>query len=232
MSKRGKNYQAATSKIDRDGRYGLLEAVTLVKETSATKFDGTVDMAVRLGVNPRHADQMVRGAVVLPHGTGKSVRIAVFAKGDKAQEAKDAGADFVGDDDLVDKIKGGWMDFDKCIATPPMMATVGKIGRVLGPRGLMPNPKSGSVTFDVGQAVAEAKAGKVDFRVEKAGIVHAHIGKVSFTIEQLVDNAQTLIDQLVKMKPATAKGIYVKTISISSTMGPGVRVNPGSVIEL
>ena len=232
MSKRGKHYQSAASKIDRDGRYGLQEAMTLVKENSSTKFDGTVDIAVRLGVNPRHADQMVRGAVVLPHGTGKSVRIAVFAKGDKAQEAKDAGADFVGDDDLVEKIKGGWMDFDKCIATPPMMATVGKIGRVLGPRGLMPNPKSGSVTFDVGQAVAEAKAGKVDFRVEKAGIVHAGIGKVSFSIEQLVDNAQTLIDQLVKMKPSTAKGTYVKTISISSTMGPGVRVNPGSVIEL
>ena len=232
MSKRGKHYQSAASKIDRDGRYGLLEAMTLVKENSSTKFDGTVDIAVRLGVNPRHADQMVRGAVVLPHGTGKSVRIAVFAKGDKAQEAKDAGADFVGDDDLVEKIKGGWMDFDKCIATPPMMATVGKIGRVLGPRGLMPNPKSGSVTFDVGQAVAEAKAGKVDFRVEKAGIVHAGIGKVSFSIEQLVDNAQTLIDQLAKMKPSTAKGTYVKTISISSTMGPGVRVNPGSVIEL
>ncbi|MGB0590951.1 MAG: 50S ribosomal protein L1 [Myxococcota bacterium] len=232
MSKRGKHYQSAASKIDRDSRYGLQEAMTLVKETSSTKFDGTVDIAVRLGVNPRHADQMVRGAVVLPHGTGKSVRIAVFAKGDKAQEAKDAGADFVGDDDLVEKIKGGWMDFDKCIATPPMMATVGKIGRVLGPRGLMPNPKSGSVTFDVGQAVAEAKAGKVDFRVEKAGIVHAGIGKVSFSIEQLVANAQTLIDQLVKMKPSTAKGTYVKTISISSTMGPGVRVNPGSVIEL
>lgn len=232
MSKRGKNYLAAAAKISSAKRYGLEEAMTLVKETSATKFDGTVDLVVRLGVNPRHADQMVRGAVVLPHGTGKSVRIVVFAKGPKAQEALDAGADFVGDDDLLEKIKGGWMDFDKCIATPPMMATVGKIGRVLGPRGLMPNPKSGSVTFDVAQAVAEAKAGKVDFRVEKAGIVHAGIGKVSFSIEQLVANAQTMIDQLVKMKPSTAKGIYVRTICISSTMGPGVRVNPGSVIEL
>ena len=231
MGKRGKNYQAAAATIERDQRYGLQEAMTLVKTSSKTKFDGTVDIAVRLGVNPRHADQMVRGAVVLPHGTGKSVRIAVFAKGEKAKEAQEAGADFVGDDDLVEKIKGGWLDFDKCIATPPMMATVGKIGRVLGPRGLMPNPKSGSVTFDVGQAVAEAKAGKVDFRVEKAGIVHAGIGKVSFSIEQLVDNAQTLIDQLVKLKPSTAKGTYVKSISVSSTMGPGVRINPGSVID-
>ena len=231
MGKRGKNYQAAAATIERDQRYGLQEAMTLVKTSSKTKFDGTVDIAVRLGVNPRHADQMVRGAVVLPHGTGKSFRIAVFAKGEKAKEAQEAGADFVGDDDLVEKIKGGWLDFDKCIATPPMMATVGKIGRVLGPRGLMPNPKSGSVTFDVGQAVAEAKAGKVDFRVEKAGIVHAGIGKVSFSIEQLVDNAQTLIDQLVKLKPSTAKGTYVKSISVSSTMGPGVRINPGSVID-
>ena len=231
MGKRGKNYQAAAATIERDQRYGLQEAMTLVKTSSKTKFDGTVDIAVRLGVNPRHADQMVRGAVVLPHGTGKSVRIAVFAKGEKAKEAQEAGADFVGDDDLVEKIKGGWLDFDKCIATPPMMATVGKIGRVLGPRGLMPNPKSGSVTFDVGQAVAEAKAGKVDFRVEKAGIVHAGIGKVSFSIEQLVDNAQTLIDQLVKLKPSTAKGTYGKSISVSSTMGPGVRINPGSVID-
>ena len=231
MGKRGKNYKAAAATIDRDQRYGLEEAMTLVKASSKTKFDGTVDIAVRLGVNPRHADQMVRGAVVLPHGTGKSVRIAVFAKGDKAKEAEAAGADFVGDDDLVEKIKGGWLDFDKCIATPPMMATVGKIGRVLGPRGLMPNPKSGSVTFDVGQAVAEAKAGKVDFRVEKAGIVHAGIGKVSFTTEQLAANAQTLIDQLVKMKPSTAKGTYVKSISVSATMGPGVKINPNAVID-
>ena len=201
--------------------------MALVKETSTAAFDGTVDIAIKLGVNPRHADQMVRGAVVLPHGTGKSVVVAVFAKGDKAKEAEAAGADFVGDDDLVEKIKGGWLDFDKCIATPPMMATVGKIGRVLGPRGLMPNPKSGSVTFDVGQAVSEAKAGKVDFRVEKAGIIHAGIGKESFPVENLVENAQTLIDQLVKMKPATAKGTYVRSICVSSTMSPGVRINPG-----
>ena len=227
MRKRGKKYQEAAAKIDRGQRYGLDDAMALVKETSTAAFDGTVDIAIKLGVNPRHADQMVRGAVVLPHGTGKSVVVAVFAKGDKAKEAEAAGADFVGDDDLVEKIKGGWLDFDKCIATPPMMATVGKIGRVLGPRGLMPNPKSGSVTFDVGQAVSEAKAGKVDFRVEKAGIIHAGIGKVSFPVENLVENAQALIDQLVKMKPATAKGTYVRSISVSSTMSPGVRINPG-----
>jgi len=229
MSKRGKKYKESAAKIDRDQRYALEEAMGLVKETSTASFDATVDMAIRLGVNPRHADQMVRGAVVLPHGTGKSVVVAVFAKGEKAKEAEEAGADFVGDDDLVEKIKGGWMDFDKCIATPPMMATVGKIGRVLGPRGLMPNPKSGSVTFDVGQAVKEAKAGKVDFRVKKAGIVHAGIGKVSFSADQLAENAQTLIDQLVKMKPATAKGTYVRSISVSSTMSPGVRINPAAV---
>lgn len=225
--KRGKKYQDAAAKIDRQQRYGIEDAMALIKETSITKFDGTVDMAIKLGVNPRHADQMVRGAVVLPHGTGKSVVVAVFAKGEKAKEAEEAGADFVGDDDLLEKIKGGWLDFDKCIATPPMMATVGKIGRVLGPRGLMPNPKSGSVTFDVGQAVSDAKAGKVDFRVEKAGIIHAGIGKVSFSVDNLVENAQTLIDQLVKMKPATAKGTYVRSISVSSTMSPSVRINPG-----
>jgi len=227
MGKRGKKYEESAAKIDRQKRYGLNEAMTLVKETSTAAFDGTVDMAIKLGVNPRHADQMVRGAVVLPHGTGKSVVVAVFAKGDKAKEAEDAGADFVGDDDLCEKIKGGWLDFDKCIATPPMMATVGKIGRVLGPRGLMPNPKSGSVTFDIGQAVSEAKAGKVDFRVEKVGIIHAGVGKVSFSVEHLVENAQTLIDQLVKMRPATAKGTYVRSISVSSTMSPGVPINPG-----
>lgn len=228
--KRGKHYEEAAAKIDRNQRYSLDEAMALVKETTTAKFDSTIDMAIRLGVNPRHADQMVRGAVVLPHGTGKSVIVAVFAKGDKAKEAEEAGADFVGDDDLVEKIKGGWMDFDKCIATPPMMATVGKIGRVLGPRGLMPNPKSGSVTFDVGQAVKDAKAGKVDFRVEKAGIIHAGIGKVSFSSEQLVDNAQTLIDQLVKMRPATTKGTYVRSITVSSTMSPPIRINPGIAV--
>ena len=197
----------------------------LVKEMSYTKFDGTFEVAVKLNVNPRHADQMVRGAVVLPHGTGKTVRVLVFAKGDKAREASDAGADFVGGDDLVEKIKEGWMDFDKCIATPDMMGTVGKIGRLLGPRGLMPNPKSGSVTFDVGQAVQESKGGKVDFRVEKAGIVHAGVGKVSFTADKLTDNVKALFDRLLKLKPSSVKGAYVKGLTLSATMSPGVRVN-------
>ena len=226
MGKRGKQYREMAEKVDSTRRYELAEAMDLVKETSFAKFDATVEIAVKLGVNPRHADQMVRGAVVLPHGTGNTVRVAVFAKGEKAQEARDAGADFVGDDDLVEKIKGGWLDFDTAIATPPMMGTVGKIGRVLGPRGLMPNPKSGSVTFDVGKAVSDAKAGKVDFRVEKAGIVHARIGKVSFTAQQLQENATTLLDQLVKLKPATAKGTYVRSIALSSTMSPSIRINP------
>ena len=226
MGKRGKQYREVAEKVDSSRRYELSEAMELVKETSFAKFDATVELAVKLGVNPRHADQMVRGAVVLPHGTGNTVRVAVFAKGEKAQEARDAGADFVGDDDLVEKIKGGWLDFDTAIATPPMMGTVGKIGRVLGPRGLMPNPKSGSVTFDVGKAVSDAKAGKVDFRVEKAGIVHARIGKVSFTAQQLQENATTLLDQLVKLKPATAKGTYVRSIALSSTMSPSIRINP------
>ncbi|MFT5153813.1 MAG: large subunit ribosomal protein L1 [Planctomycetota bacterium] len=228
MPKRGKNFSAAEAKVDRQTRYDLADAVKLVKGTSFTKFDSTVELTVRLGVNPRHADQMVRGAVVLPHGTGKSVRVAVFAKGDKAREAQEAGADIVGEMDLVEKIKGGWMEFDKAIATPDMMGLVGRIGRVLGPRGLMPNPKSGSVTFDITQAVQDAKGGKVDFRVEKAGIVHAGIGKVSFTEEQLAENVAALFDRLVKLKPASVKGIYVKSVSLSSTMGPGVKINPAS----
>ena len=226
MRKRGKNYRESAGKIDRQTKYELEDAVALIKETASTKFDSTVDLAVRLGVNPRHADQMVRGAVVLPHGTGKTVRVIVFAKGEKAQEAEAAGADVVGAEELVAKIKGGWLDFDKAIATPDMMRFVGQIGRVLGPRGLMPNPKTGSVTFDVGQAVKDSKAGKVDFRVEKAGIVHAGIGRVSFSKEQLLENARTLVDQLMKLKPATAKGVYMRTISLSSTMGPGIKVNP------
>lgn len=230
MGKRGKSYREAVGKIDSERRYELHEAVVLLKETNPTKFDATVDLAVRLGVNPRHADQMVRGAVVLPHGTGKTVRVIVFAKGDKAKEAEAAGADMVGSDDLVDKIKGGWLDFDKAIATPDMMGHVGKIGRVLGPRGLMPNPKTGSVTMDVGQAVQDAKAGKVDFRVEKAGIVHAAIGKVSFDTDKLADNIRTLVDQLVKMKPATAKGIYLRSMSVSSTMSPAIKLNPTSAM--
>jgi large subunit ribosomal protein L1 len=201
-------------------------AVALVKKVANAKFDETVDLAVRLGVNPRHADQMVRGAVVLPHGTGQSVRIAVFAKGDKAKEALDAGADVVGDDDLVQKVSDGFLEFDRVIATPDMMGKVGKLGRVLGPRGLMPNPKVGTVTPNVADAVREAKAGKIQYRVEKAGIVHARIGKVSFTEAALGENANALIQQLVRQKPSTAKGIYLRSITMSSTMGPGVKIDP------
>jgi large subunit ribosomal protein L1 len=225
MPKSGKKYRAARDRVKPETKYELIDAIKLVKELSYSKFDGTFELAVKLNVNPRHADQMVRGAVVLPHGTGKTVRVLVFAKGDKAREAEQAGADFVGGDDLVEKIKEGWMDFDKCIATPDMMGTVGKIGRLLGPRGLMPNPKSGSVTFDIAQAVQESKGGKVDFRVEKAGIVHAGIGKVSFSAEKLNDNARALFDRLLKLKPSSVKGSYVKGLSVSATMSPGVRVN-------
>lgn len=228
MSKRGKAYVAASAKIDRDKKYDLEEAVTLLKSGHTAKFDSTVDLAVRLGVNPRHADQMVRGAVVLPHGTGKTVRVVVFAKGDKAKEAEEAGADVVGSDDLVARIKEGWLDFDKAIATPDMMGHVGRIGRVLGPRGLMPNPKTGSVTMNVGQAVQDAKAGKVDFRVEKAGIVHVGVGKVSFDDAQLVENIRTLVEQLVKLKPSSAKGLYLRSVALSSTMGPGIKISASS----
>ena len=228
MSKRGKAYQAAAAKIDRTKHYALDEAVALAKDTCGTKFDSTIDLAVRLGVNPRHADQMVRGAVVLPHGTGKTVRVVVFAKGDKAKEAEEAGADVVGSDDLVARIKEGWLDFDKAIATPDMMGHVGRIGRVLGPRGLMPNPKTGSVTMDVSKAVKDAKAGKVDFRVEKAGIVHGGVGKVSFSEEQLTDNINAFVEQLHKLKPSSAKGVYVRSVNLSSTMGPGIKLNPSA----
>ncbi len=225
MKGRGKKYSEAAGKVERSKLYDLAEAVALVKETSYGKFDATVNLAVRLGVNPRHADQMVRGAVVLPNGTGKDVRVAVFAKGDKAAEAQAAGADEVGAEDLVAKIQGGWLDFDMAIATPDMMGQVGRIGRVLGPRGLMPNPKSGSVTFEVGQAVRDAKAGKVEFRVEKAGIVHAGVGKVSFDADKLAENVESLLSALVKLKPSSAKGTYVRSIALSATMGPAIRVN-------
>lgn len=228
MSKRGKAYKAAAEKIDRDKKYSLDEAVSLLKTGHSAKFDSTIDLAVRLGVNPRHADQMVRGAVVLPHGTGKTVRVVVFAKGDKAKEAEEAGADVVGSDELVARIKEGWLDFDKAIATPDMMGHVGRIGRVLGPRGLMPNPKTGSVTMNVGQAVKDARAGKVDFRVEKAGIVHVGVGKVSFDDTQLVENIRTLVDQLIKLKPASAKGDYIRSIALSATMGPSIKISASS----
>ncbi|MDY0190658.1 MAG: 50S ribosomal protein L1 [Desulfuromonas sp.] len=220
-----KKYNAAKAKINRDTTYPLSEAISLVQEVAYANFDETLDVTVRLGVDPRKADQMVRGAVVLPHGLGKKVRVLVFAKGEKAQEALDAGADFVGGDDLVEKIQGGWFEFDTAIATPDMMGTVGKIGRLLGPRSLMPNPKVGTVTFDLARAVSEAKSGKVEYRVEKTGIIHAPAGKVSFAKEQLQENVVALVDALAKAKPSTAKGTYMKKISISSTMGPGVLVD-------
>jgi len=221
----GKLHKAAKAKIDRTKAYTIEEALTLVKETAHAKFDETVDVCVRLGVDPRKADQMVRGAVVLPNGLGKTVRVLVFAKGEKAQEAQAAGADHVGADDLVAKIQEGWFDFDTAIATPDMMGTVGKIGRLLGPRGLMPNPKVGTVTFEIGRAVQEAKSGKVEYRVEKAGIIHAPVGKVSFDVDKLKGNVVALMDALVKAKPTTSKGTYLKKISVSSTMGAGVLVD-------
>ncbi|ORJ63105.1 50S ribosomal protein L1 [Geothermobacter hydrogeniphilus] len=221
----GKKHTEAKGKVDRESTYALDEALALLKETAHAKFDETVDMAVRLGVDPRKADQMVRGAVVLPNGLGKTVRVVVFAKGEKAQEATAAGADFVGGEDLVEKIKEGWFDFDTAIATPDMMGTVGKIGRLLGPRGLMPNPKVGTVTFEVTRAVEEAKSGKVEYRVEKAGIIHAPVGKVSFDVEKLQGNVLALMDALIKAKPSTAKGTYLKKVSLSSTMGPGINLD-------
>jgi len=217
------------TKVDRSTVYPLKTAVEVVKDTAYAKFDETVDVAVKLGVDPRHADQMVRGAVVLPNGLGKNVRVLVFAKGEKEKEALDAGADYVGADDLVAKIQEGWFEFDTAIATPDMMGVVGKIGKLLGPRGLMPNPKVGTVTFEVGRAVKESKAGKVEFRVEKAGIVHAPIGKVSFDAEKLQGNLVALVEALVKAKPSAAKGTYIKKISLSSTMGPGINLDISDV---
>ncbi|HUN55935.1 MAG TPA: 50S ribosomal protein L1 [Smithella sp.] len=226
MVKKGKRILAAKAKVEPGKRYTLKEAAEIVTSTAGTKFDETVDAAIRLGVNPAHADQMVRGSVVLPHGLGKTVRILVFAKGEKEKEALEAGADLVGNDDIIEKIKGGWMEFDRVIATPDMMGSVGKIGKILGPRGLMPNPKVGTVTFEVAKAVNELKAGKVEFRVEKAGIVHSPVGKVSFGPEKLRENVSALLETIIKLKPASSKGIYIKSISISSTMGVGVRIDP------
>jgi len=228
MPKLSKNRAKAEEIVDRSRKYTVDEAVALVKKAEHAKFDETVDLAVRLGVNPKHADQMVRGAIVLPHGTGQSVRVLVFAKGEKEREAKAAGADFAGSDDMVAKVSEGFMDFDRVIATPDMMGAVGKLGRILGPRGLMPNPKVGTVTFDVGNAVKEAKGGKIEYRVEKAGIVHARIGKSSFTEKALADNASALITALVRQKPSTAKGTYLRSITVSSTMGPGVKIDPNA----
>jgi large subunit ribosomal protein L1 len=227
--KPGKKRSGALQLPDKSQRYPLSEAVSLVKELAFASFDESVDVAVRLGVDPKHADQMVRGAVVLPNGTGKTNRVLVFAKGEKVSEAEEAGADFVGGDDLVAKITEGWLDFDTVIATPDMMGQVGRLGRVLGPRGLMPNPKVGTVTFDVSKAVREAKAGKVEFRVEKAGIVHAQVGKKSFGVSELAGNVKSLVGALVKAKPAAAKGTYLRSITLSSTMGPGIKVDPGTI---
>lgn len=222
-----KNIEKAREAVDRNREYSLGEAVKLVKDNAYAKFDETVDVAIRLGVDPRKSDQMVRGSVSLPHGTGKTVRVLVFAKGEKEKEALDAGADFVGAEDLAEKIQGGWLDFDKAVATPDMMGTVGKIGKILGPRGLMPNPKLGTVTMDVSKAVNDLKAGKVDFRVEKAGIVHVMVGKASFSEDALQDNVKAVVDSIVKLKPSSSKGKYLRKFTISSTMGPGVRVETG-----
>jgi large subunit ribosomal protein L1 len=232
MAKRGKRYTEAKTKISNQPASGFEEAVKRALESSFAKFDETVDVAVRLGVDPRHADQMVRGSVVLPNGTGKEVKILVFAKGEKEKEALDAGADFVGNDDLVDKIKEGWFGFDKAIATPDMMGAVGKIGKLLGPRGLMPNAKTGTVTFDITKAVNDLKAGKIDFRVEKAGIVHAPMGKVSFGVEKIVQNIAAFIETILRLKPASSKGTYLKGIALSTTMGPGVKIDTAQVKDL
>ncbi|MED1561646.1 50S ribosomal protein L1 [Alkalihalobacillus alcalophilus] len=225
MAKKSKKYQDALKLVDRDVSYLVEEAVELVKKTATAKFDETVEVAVRLGVDPKKADQQIRGAVVLPNGTGKTQSVLVFAKGEKAKEAEAAGADYVGDEDYINKINQGWFEFDVIVATPDMMAQVGKLGRVLGPKGLMPNPKTGTVTFDVTKAINEIKAGKVEYRVDKAGNIHVPIGKVSFETGKLVENFKTIIDTLMKAKPAAAKGTYVKNVTVASTMGPGVRVN-------
>ncbi|ATW27106.1 50S ribosomal protein L1 [Candidatus Formimonas warabiya] len=226
MPKHGKKYQELLKAFDRNTFYDPQEALEIVKKTAPAKFDETVEVAVRLNLDPRQADQQIRGAVVLPHGTGKSRSVLVFAKGEKAKEAEEAGADFVGAEDMVEKIQGGWFGFDVAVATPDMMGTVGKLGRLLGPKGLMPNPKTGTVTMDVTRAIKEIKAGKIEYRLDKAAIIHAPLGKVSFEADKLFDNYVTLVDVLIKAKPAAAKGQYVKSITVSSTMGAGVRVNP------
>lgn len=225
MAKIGKRLKAAVATVDRNKFYALPEAVKLVKGNAKAKFDETIEVSLNLGVDPRHADQMVRGVVELPHGTGKTMRVAVFAKGDKAKEAEAAGADVVGAEDLMEKMQGGFLDFDRCIATPDMMGVVGRLGKVLGPRGLMPNPKLGTVTMNVAEAVRAAKAGQVQFRVEKAGIIHAGVGKASFDEAKLLDNVKALVDAISKAKPAGAKGTYLKKVSLSSTMGPGLKVD-------
>jgi large subunit ribosomal protein L1 len=232
MPKHGKQFRTIKAKIDALKRYEFDEALEIITKNPAAKFDESVDVAMRLGVNPKHSDQMVRGAVVLPNGTGKSVRVLVFAKGEKEKEAADAGADYVGSEDLVEKISGGWFDFDKAIATPDIMGLVSKLGKILGPRGLMPNAKIGTVTFDVGRAIAELKAGKVDFRVDKNGILHVPVGKLSFGTAKLKENILALLETVMKLKPATSKGTYLKGVAISSTMGPGLKIDPVYVRNL
>ena len=231
MAKHGKKYQDAMKLFDRHQLYEAEKALELVKATATAKFDETIEVSVRLGVDPRHADQQVRGTVVLPHGTGKTRTVLVFAKGEKAQEATDAGADFVGAEELAEKIQGGWTGFDVAIATPDMMGVVGKLGRILGPRGLMPKPKTGTVTFDIEKAVNEVKAGKIEYRVDKTSIIHAPIGKASFELSKLEDNYNTLMDALVRAKPPAAKGQYLKSIYLSATMGPGIKVNPQRAVK-
>lgn len=231
MPKRGKKYLAAAEKIEKGKLYDPDEALALVKEIAPANFDETVEVAVRLGIDTRHADQQVRGTVVLPHGTGKTRKVLVFAKGDKAQEAEEAGADYVGAEELIAKIQEGWLDFDVAIATPDMMGQVGRLGKLLGPRGLMPNPKTGTVTFDIARTVKEFKGGKVEYRADKTGIVHVPIGKVSFPVEKLKENYVALIDALIRSKPAAARGQYLKSITVSSTMGPGIRINPAAKLS-
>ncbi len=227
MPRRAKKYEEARKQIEREKKYEPEEALGKVRELSKCTFDETVEVAFRLGVNPKHADQQVRGSVVLPHGTGKTVRVVVFAKGEKITEAEEAGADHVGSDELVARVQEGWLDFDVAVATPDMMSSVGKLGKVLGPRGMMPNPKSGTVTFDIAKAINDIKAGKVEYRTDKAGNVHVPIGKVSFSQDQLSQNFNAVLDVMVKARPSAAKGQYLRSITVSSTMGPGVRINPG-----
>ena len=229
MAKKGKQYIQAKARLDRNKRYDLGEGLRLVSECCYAHFNESVDVAIRLGVDPRKADQMVRGTVLLPHGTGKTIRVLVFAKGQKEKEAIDAGADYAGGDELIERISGGWLEFDKAIATPDMMSSVGKLGKILGPRGLMPNPKVGTVTFDIEKAVKEIKSGKVEFKVEKAGIVHVAVGRVSFGVEKLLENIKALLEVIIRAKPPTSKGVYLKGIALSTTMGPGVKIDPMSV---
>jgi large subunit ribosomal protein L1 len=229
MAQKGKQYIKVKAQIDRNKRYDLGEGLKLISECSYVNFDESVDVAIRLAVDPRKADQMVRGSVLLPHGTGRTIRVLVFAKGEKEKEATEAGADYAGGDELIEKISGGWLEFDKTIATPDMMSSVGKLGKILGPRGLMPNPKVGTVTFDIERTVKEVKSGKVEFRVEKAGIIHVAVGKVSFGVEKLLENIKALLDVIIKVKPPTSKGVYLKSIALSTTMGPGVKIDPLSV---